>query len=199
MLNSASPLLYIFVTALVTENLVFARAIGASDYLEHARTTKSIYQYGLMLLCVSLPALIITWTCRHYFGEHTLYGQFRYLIAIIALAASFALIKTALTYAGVQNKWGIQDEFLLTVSFNTTALAVVLFALSINANFVRSVVFALGSTLGLTIAVLLIHSGKERLEISNVRKSFQGFPISLIYLGILSMAIYGLIGHTLLT
>ena len=199
MLSAASPLLYIFVTALVTENLVFARAIGASDFLEQSKGHQGISHYGILLFSISLPAILMVWGVRHYFGAFAFYKDFRWVVAACALVLSFAVVKGALTFAGIQNKWKVSDDVLLTVSFNTTALAIVLLSLSINASLLQTVIFALGSTLGLTVAVLLIHSGRERLEISNVRKSFQGFPISLIYLGILSMAIYGLTGHPLLT
>ena len=199
MLSAASPLLYIFVTALVTENLVFARAIGAADFLQRGGRHSRIPHYGVLLFSICLPAVMMAWAARHMLGDHPLYRDFRWLAAMLALVVSFGAVKLLLTFAGIQNKWQVGDDVLLTVGFGTTSLAIVLLSLLLNAGLLPTVTFAAGSTLGLTVAILLIHSGRERLEISQVRKSFQGFPISLLYLGILSMAIYGLTGHPLLT
>ena len=59
--------------------------------------------------------------------------------------------------------------------------------------------FAFGSGAGYTLALLLISEGRKRIALSDVPRAFRGLPVALIYIGILSLAIYGLIGHQLPT
>jgi electron transport complex protein RnfA len=47
--------------------------------------------------------------------------------------------------------------------------------------------------------VVLIGAGMERIALCRVPKAFRGLPVLLIYLGLLSLAFYGLIGHQLPT
>ena len=41
----------------------------------------------------------------------------------------------------------------------------------------------------------IVREGRRRLRSKDVPAIFQGLPSSLIYVGILSLAIYGLVGH----
>ena len=54
-------------------------------------------------------------------------------------------------------------------------------------------------SLGFGLAVIIVGYGLTRLEYCRVPKIFRGVPIALIYLGLLSLAFYGLVGHQLPT
>ncbi|MEG1448442.1 MAG: hypothetical protein RSC41_03840 [Oscillospiraceae bacterium] len=47
------------------------------------------------------------------------------------------------------------------------------------------------------LALLVILSAKTRLSYSNIPKIMKGLPILLIYIGLLSLGIFGLFGHPL--
>lgn len=59
------------------------------------------------------------------------------------------------------------------------------------------VAFGLGTGIGFILASYLIAIGHDRLNSQQIPPAFRGFPITLIYVGILSLAFYGLIGHEL--
>ena len=52
---------------------------------------------------------------------------------------------------------------------------------------------------GFGFAAIMVGYGISRLEYCHVPKVFKGVPIALIYLGLLSLAFYGLVGHQLPT
>ena len=74
-----------------------------------------------------------------------------------------------------------------------------LIAFSGSYGLVQTVGFALGSGIGYTLAILLLCEGRRRIALSDVPRAFRGMPVMLLYAGILSLAIYGLIGHQLPT
>ena len=78
-------------------------------------------------------------------------------------------------------------------------LGTILIAFSGGYGFVKTVGFAFGSGIGYTAAPLLVREGRRRIALSDVPRAFRGLPIMLLYIGILSLAIYGLIGHQLPT
>lgn len=55
----------------------------------------------------------------------------------------------------------------------------------------------LGIGLGFVLAVYMVAVVYDRLYSKDVPFSFRGYPLVLIYIGILSMAFYMLTGHTL--
>ena len=59
--------------------------------------------------------------------------------------------------------------------------------------FARSV---LDWTETIVMAVVLVAEGQRRLRNRRIPMSFRGLPITLLYLGMLALAIYGFTGHT---
>ena len=53
--------------------------------------------------------------------------------------------------------------------------------------------------LGNLLAMVLVREGELRLEMCNVPRAFRGLPVTLIYIGLISLAFYGLVGHQLPT
>ncbi len=47
------------------------------------------------------------------------------------------------------------------------------------------------------MAVALVRGAQERLQSEAVPATFRGLPITLLYIGILALAIYGFTGHML--
>ena len=90
-------------------------------------------------------------------------------------------------------------------SFNTALFGVLYvtqnyffdFDLSLSSIVANILLYALGSGIGYILALLLLLSTKKRLELSPVPKSFQGIPILLLFIGLVSLAIYGLLGYSL--
>ena len=54
--------------------------------------------------------------------------------------------------------------------------------------------FGFGSGVGYLVAVLVVDEGRRRLRSKDIPHIFRGLPSVLIYIGILSLAIYGLVG-----
>ena len=47
-----------------------------------------------------------------------------------------------------------------------------------------------------TFIVFIVREGRRRLRSKAVPAIFQGLPSSMIYIGVLSLAIYALVGHS---
>ena len=61
-------------------------------------------------------------------------------------------------------------------------------------NLLQSIGFGFGSGVGYLVAVLVVDEGRRRLRSKDIPHIFRGLPSVLIYIGILSLAIYGLVG-----
>ena len=58
------------------------------------------------------------------------------------------------------------------------------------------IVSGLGTGIGFLLAAYLLYTATERLNSPLVPDSFRGFPIMLVYVGILSLALYAFTGYT---
>ena len=61
----------------------------------------------------------------------------------------------------------------------------------------QSLGFGFGSAVGYLLAVLLVTEAQRRLHSRAIPAMFQGMPITMIYTGILALAIYSVTGHML--
>ncbi len=62
----------------------------------------------------------------------------------------------------------------------------------------QSMGFGLGSGLGYLLAVMLVTEADRRLRSEAIPEAFRGLPITLIYIGVLALAIYGFTGHSVI-
>lgn len=183
-------------TAIFLENVIFSRALGTSRMLGVLKRRPDLFRFGLLLTgitvlssCLSYPVSLAlrTYEVKSYFRPFvylavvTLVYVAVYWVARQYLPRFFARISPHLTFA----------------TFNCAVLGTIFLAADQNYSFAKWVGFGLGSGLGFTFASLLVREGTRRLALCDVPKAFRGFPLQLMYLGLVALAMYGLVGHQL--
>lgn len=185
----------LMLAAMVTENIVFGRAIGI---IVEEKRPKQIFSAGLLL------ALVVTVSCaaaaviaplvpseKRIYVEPIVYTT---LISVIYFII-YALVNIIGLKKGV-NTAGL-CRMLAAAVFNSTVFGVVLIVTRRLYSPLDAVFYGLGASAGYTAAMLLIRRQRHQESILRVPKAFKGLPITLIYIGIISLALYGLIGHQL--
>ena len=190
----AYPFLAALITAIAVENTVFSRALGLTKPALNMKTVRSCIEYGSvftwMLALSSMGAWTINWLL--YDRPYARYAR----------AIGFLLI-VGLVYVGSQFLFEhylpphlVQLRRALPLTTFNSALFGALY-LNINRDFMPSLGYALGTGLGYTLALLIILYIRKSLIARPVPRAFRGLPAMLIYIGLLSLGIYGLIGHGL--
>ncbi|MDD2955123.1 MAG: Rnf-Nqr domain containing protein [Oscillospiraceae bacterium] len=184
-------------TAVMLENALFARALDVSVLLPALHSRRTILCYGGVITVASAVSGGVAWLLHGLFqgvAWYSVYGQsFLFLTALTLL---YAAACTALYF--YQNELYRSLRVLLTTSFfNCAALGSMFLAIYKAKNFLGAVGVGAGIGLGFLLACLLVRTAEVRLAICNVPKAFQGLPIRLMYIGLLALATYGLVGHQL--
>ena len=92
---------------------------------------------------------------------------------------------------GLYFKLGI---YLALITTNCIILAVPLLNVSEGYNFMESMFFGFGAGVGFSLAMIIMASIREKLELADVPKAFQGLPISFIITGLIALAFMGFSG-----
>jgi len=95
----------------------------------------------------------------------------------------------------LEREWG---DFRYTVYLLSGVLGTVLVERTQSFTLGQSLGFGLGSGLGYVLAVLLVTEARHRLRSRAIPKAFRGLPITLVYIGVLALAIYGFTGHSVI-
>ncbi len=190
--------LSMMLTALFIENIIFTRALGTSWMFYLIKRPKEILRYTLMLAAAVTLAGIIGYPIRGLIYD----TEYRHVLVPIMYIAVLSVVYIA-AYFFVKKVLPNQFEhfgmnFGVAV-FNCAALGSLLIPSGERLDLISTIGYGIGMSFGFGLAVIIMGYGLERLEYCRVPKIFKGVPIALIYLGLLSLAFYGLVGHQLPT
>ena len=195
-MTDSLPVFYVFILAAIIENLVFARVFGVDGVIEQTKTYSEMARFGLLIVPVTVLGGAAAWYCKFLFSQVATWRSIR-LIVIPACVSAASLLVWGIAQVVRKKRFDAAKEMVVVASFTAAALGAVVLALSMELGILNTLIYCAGSAVGLTLAMMLIHSGRERMEVSEVPRAFKGIPITLIYIGMLSLAIYGLTGHAL--
>lgn len=191
-----------FVTVLLTaafvENIIFTRSLGTSWVLYLVRQPKDLFCYTGLLAAVSLVSSMVSYPLRRPLSGS---ADSYILLPMASIVCVIAIYVAA--YFLLRRFWPaffekIKDN-MTTAIFNGVMLGGLLIPAIERLDFVGTIGYSLGTSLGFAVAVVLVGFGVERVQLCHVPKAFRGLPVVLIYLGLLSLAFYGLVGHQLPT
>lgn len=185
-------------TALFVENIVFTRAIGTSWMFYLTKRPKELLRYVLLLMAVTTVSGLIGYPLRGIVYN----SEFRHVLIPLLYIAVMAVVYLAAYFL---IKKFLPDQFehfgmtLGAAVFNCATLGSLLIPSSERLDLIGTIGYGIGMSLGFGFVVIMVSYGLTRLEYCRVPKIFRGIPIALIYLGLLSLAFYGLVGHQLPT
>lgn len=179
--------------AVFVENTIFARALGTSTLIVAARSRKNLLGFGICVTYVTAVTGALCYFIDKHIGE---YEIFRPLIYTATLGVVYII--TLLCMWRFLNKFFTQMRKYVHIStFNCAILGAIYLNSKYCITLPEYIFHGLGIGLGFVLAVYMVAVVYDRLYSKDVPFSFRGYPLVLIYIGILSMAFYMLTGHTL--
>ncbi len=120
------------------------------------------------------------------------------LLRIVPLAALNSGVLGTVLVERTQTRRAQLLRIVPLAALNSGVLGTVLVERTQTFTLGQSLGFGLGSGLGYVLAVLLVTEARHRLRSRAIPKAFRGLPITLVYIGVLALAIYGITGHSVI-
>lgn len=190
---STHPLL-ILIAAIFPHNIALTYIIGMCALIVISKNTKTAFGMGVSVIFVTTLTAAINWPIYYLILVPAHSEIISYVVFIITIAASVQLLEMIIEkfFPPLQAAFGI---FLPLITVNCIVLAVSLFMVLRQYDFIRTVCFALGTSIGWTLAIVVLAAIKEKLLlIGDVPEGLKGPAISMILLGILALAFMGFAG-----
>ena len=186
------------VLAIFAQNAVFTRALGVSRLVQlvgDARTNSLLF--GLLQCVTQLLLAPVAWYAGNAAASWGLGPAARPLVYLGCIAAVSA-VEMALLHL-IKLPWQRQLLRILPLAaLNSCVLGTLLLGRTQSFTLTQSLGFGLGSGVGYLLAVLLVTEAQNRLRSQAIPAAFRGMPITLVYIGVLALAIYGFTGHTVI-
>ena len=184
------------VMAVFAQNAVFTRALGVSRLVKLVDdTTVDSLTFGALLCAVQLISAPLGYFVNLWLAQYPYRMYIRPLVMVLCSTVAFFIV--LLVVVVFFRLHGAREivAVLPMATFNTCLLGTLLISSVQNFNFAQTLGFALGSGIGYVLAVVVVMGGEKRLESEKIPAMFRGLPITLLYIGILALAIYGFTGH----
>lgn len=183
----------LFISASVINNFVFMRFLGLCIFFGVSKKMETAIGMSITFTSVMVISASLSWLVFNYVMIPL---EITFLKIIIFIGIVAALVQASDTIMrkvspGLYYKLGI---YLALISTNCIIIAVPLINTGENYNFIESMAFGFGSGIGFALALIIMASIREKLELADVPAPFRGMPIAWITTALIALAFAGFSG-----
>ena len=185
--------------AVFAQNAIFTRALGVSRLVQLVGDDRtSSVLFGLQLCITQVLMAPIAWYAGGWITPLTNRAQLRPLVYMACIAAVCVLEQLVLWAAKSLPYRSALLRIVPLAGLNSCVLGTVLVERTQSFTLGQSLGFGFGSGLGYVLAVLLVTEARHRLRSKAIPEAFRGLPVTLVYIGVIALAIYGFTGHSVI-
>ena len=185
----------IIISAALISNVVLSRFLGICAFVGVSNKVDTAKGMGAAVIFVILIATAVTFGINRSFLEKSgVFGiDLTYLqtIAFIMVIACLVQFLEMFLKKFIPTLYRALGIYLPLITTNCAVLGVALTVAQDYSNFVRGMVYALGTSLGFCISLILMASIREKIESNDIPESFKGKPIVLIIACLMAIAFTG--------
>lgn len=185
--------------AVFAQNAIFTRALGVSRLVQLVGDDRtSSVLFGLQLCITQVLVAPMAWYAGKWIAPLPNRAQLRPLVYVASIAVVCVLEHLVLwAVKGLPHRSALL-RIVPAAGLNSCVLGTVLVERTQTFTLGQSLGFGLGSGLGYVLAVMLVSEARHRLRSKAIPEAFRGLPITLVYIGVLALAIYGFTGHSVI-
>lgn len=189
-----AELLSFFVSVALLQNVILTTGFGSTVMLHMVKKPKSIWLFSGILGFFSVLTVVIAYPLDQRFGTdmNNMWRPFMMVAITVVLYVGTTLLLQKLA----PNFFGRIGRLLPMAAFNNLVTGI---ALVCNAHFgtnlAGNIGLAVGSCLSFGILTWLTAEGIERMDNPDMPEAFRGMPSTLLYVGLLALALMGFVSN----
>ncbi|HHT46644.1 MAG TPA: electron transport complex subunit RsxA [Firmicutes bacterium] len=186
-------LLAIIFVAIFANNIVLSQFLGICPYLGVSDRLETSLGMGIAVIFVMTMSAVVTWVIDTFLLVQFDLVYLRTITFILVIAGLVQLVEMVLkkTNPTLFRALGI---YLPLITTNCTILGVALLNVQAGYNIIQTIVYAISTGVGFTLAMVIMAGIRERLDLADVSSYLRGAAVSLVTAGILSLAFMGFKG-----
>ena len=179
-------------------NLVLSQFLGLCPFIGVSKKLDSVLGMGFAVTFVMTLASSITWIIYHlilvpdwlvkYFGYLPWNLQFLKIVSFILVIAALVQLVEIVLKKSIPILYDALGIYLPLITTNCAVLGVAVLNIDKDYSFISSVVYGFMGGISFLLALFLMSTIREKLELTDVPKPFQGVPIAFISAGLMALA-----------
>ncbi len=186
-------LLVILFSAMIANNIILIRFLGLCPFFGVSNKVETSISMGLAVLFVMALATTVSWVIYYYvlLPLDLIFLRTVFFILVIASLVQLVEIFMKKSFPVLYRALGV---YLPLITTNCAILGTAFLTVDYKYNLIESVVFAVGVSLGFTLAIVMFASMRERLETAPIPEALKGYPIIFILASLMSLSFMGFAG-----
>lgn len=186
----------ILIGAMLINNFIFTKYLGLCVFFGTSKKKSTAIGMGITFTIVIVFSAIMAWFLYQFVLKPFRLDFLQIVVFIGLVSLSVQGVDTILRKVNpaLFKAFGV---YLVLVIANCIALAVPLILADNEYNAGESFMLALGAGLGFLIALFLMSSVREKLEIANIPPTYRGLPIAFVVAGLFALAFMGFSGMSI--
>ena len=185
-------ILLILLISILVDNFCMSKFLGICPFLGVSRKVETAIGMGMAVTFVMVLASIITWLVQLLLVALNI--KFAQTIAFILVIAALVQFVEMVIQKSSPTLYQSLGVYLPLITTNCAVLGVAILNIQNEYNLIETIFNGLGGALGFTLAIVLFAGIRERLELSDIPKSFEGFPIALVSASLMAISFLGFSG-----
>jgi electron transport complex protein RnfA len=192
-MDYALSIFVILLSSILVNNFIMSRFLGICPFLGVSKRVETAVGMGLAVTFVMALASVITYLA-HYFILVPLKLEYMQTLAFILIIAALVQFVEMVIQKSSPSLYQALGVYLPLITTNCAVLGVAIINIEEGYDLFQTLINGVGGALGFTLAIVLFAGIRERLELSDIPKPLQGFPIAMITAGLMSVAFLGFQG-----
>ncbi|MDI9511668.1 MAG: electron transport complex subunit RsxA [Caldicoprobacterales bacterium] len=192
-MDYALSIFVILLSSILVNNFIMSRFLGICPFLGVSKRVETAVGMGLAVTFVMALASVITYLA-HYFILVPLKLEYMQTLAFILIIAALVQFVEMVIQKSSPSLYQALGVYLPLITTNCAVLGVAIINIEEGYDLFQTLINGVGGALGFTLAIVLFAGIRERLDLSDIPKPLQGFPIAMITAGLMSVAFLGFQG-----
>ncbi len=188
--SGLSELFSLFVTVVLLQNIVLTTGFGSSVMLHTVRKPNTIWQFSGIMAVYSVLTVAIEFPIDHRFG--TAITNFWRPLVIVGIVSVLYLLSVILLRRFARELYSRIGAMLPLAAFNNMVIGMALISnVQMSLGFGGVIGLAIGASLAFGLLTWVTAEGIERLDNPDMPDAFRGMPSTLLYVGLVALALLG--------
>ena len=177
----------IVITYVFIQNFILVQFMGLCPFIGVSKNSESAVGMGVAVTFVTAITSVVCWAVSRFFLIPFGLEYLQTIAYILVIAALVQLVEMVIRKMspGLYKALGI---YLPLITTNCAVLGIAIINIDNGYNLLESFTAGLAAGLGFTMAIILMSNIREKLDMTPVRKVFQGVPIAFISAGLMALA-----------
>ena len=186
--------LIIIIGAIFVNNIVLAQFLGICPFLGVSTRVSTATGMSAAVMFVMTLATIVTYLLNSLLLIPLGLDKFLQTVVFILVIAALVQMVELILKKVSPPLYQALGVYLPLITTNCAIMGVALLVFKKNYGLIESVVFAIATSIGFGLALVLFAGIREKLELYDLPEAMKGAPIALVTAGLLSLAFMGFSG-----